>query len=135
MIKKNNQELRLLSVCRVSSREQSEGYSLEMQDQTNREWAKRKGYKIIDTIQYVETASKRKERQRFREIISRICSDLKIEGVVFHKVDRACRNLADLALLERLETEKEKSVFFSSQEFPQNAAGRLSVGVMGVVAR
>jgi len=134
-MKNNSESLRLLSVCRVSSREQCEGYSLEIQDQTNREWAERKGHKIIETIQYVESASKQKERGRFREIINRVCNDLTIKGVVFHKVDRACRNLVDLALLERLETEKNKKVFFSSQEFPQNAAGRLSVGVMGVVSR
>jgi hypothetical protein len=47
-----------------------------------------------------------------------------VDGLVFHKVDRACRNLADLALLERLEADEGKRVFFSSQEFPQNAAGR-----------
>jgi DNA invertase Pin-like site-specific DNA recombinase len=58
-----------------------------------------------------------------------------IDGAVFHKVVRACRNLTDLAMLESLETEKNKKVFFSTQEFPQNAAGRLSIGVMGVVAR
>ncbi len=32
--------------------------------------------------------------------------------------------LADLATLERLEQEEGKRVLFSSQEFPQNAAGR-----------
>jgi DNA invertase Pin-like site-specific DNA recombinase len=113
----------------------SSGYSLEAQDQANREWALRRGYEIVEAIQYVETASKQKERRRFREIIERICSDYRIDGLVFHKVDRACRNLTDLAILERLEAEKDKKIFFSSQEFPQNAAGRLSVGVMGVVAR
>ena len=131
----SDQELRLLSVCRVSSREQSEGYSLDAQAQANREWAERKGHKIADTLQYVETASKRKERRRFREIIDRVRRDHSIDGVVFHKVDRACRNIADLAMLEKLETEAKKRVFFSSQEFPQNAAGRLGVGVMGVAAR
>jgi site-specific DNA recombinase len=127
--------LRLLNICRVSSHEQTEGFSLEMQDQANREWAQRRGYAIVDTIQYVETASKQKERKRFQEIINKICTDHTIDGVVFHKVDRACRNLSDLALLERIENEKNKKVFFSSQEFPQNAAGRLSVGMMGVVSR
>jgi len=134
-MKKKNQPLKVLSVCRVSSREQSEGYSLEAQDQANREWAERKGHELVESIQYVETASKQKERQRFREIVNRTCSDPTINGVVFHKVDRACRNLTDLAILERLETQKDKKVFFSSQEFPQNAAGRLGIGVMGVVAR
>jgi len=97
-MKKKNRPLKLLSVCRVSSREQSEGYSLEAQDKANREWAEHKGHEIAESIQYVETASKQKERQRFREIINRICSDLTINGVVFHKVDRACRNLTDLAM-------------------------------------
>ena len=135
MSKSDNSSLRLLNVCRVSSNEQSEGYSLDMQSQTNTEWANRKGHVIADTIQYVETASKQKERKRFREIIDRICKDPFIDGVVFHKVDRACRNMTDLAMLEKIETEKNKRVFFSTQEFPQNAAGRLSVGVMGVVSR
>lgn len=135
MKKNSNPPLRLLNVCRVSSHEQSEGYSLEAQNQANYEWAKRKGYVIVDTIQYVETASKQKERKRFREIINRICRETTIDGAVFHKVDRACRNLTDLAMLESLEAEKNKRIFFATQEFPQNAAGRLSVGVMGVVAR
>jgi len=135
MNKNYNSSLRLLNVCRVSSKEQSEGYSLDVQNQTNIEWAQRKGYIIVDTEQYVETASKQKERKRFREIINRICKDPSIDGVVFHKVDRACRNMTDLAMLEKIETEKNKRVFFSTQEFLQNAAGRLSVGVMGVVAR
>jgi len=134
-MKKNNRPLKLLSVCRVSSHEQSEGYSLEAQNQANHEWAKHKGYVIVDTIQYVETASKQKERKRFREIINRVRKDVTIDGAVFHKVDRACRNLTDLAMLESLETEKNKQVFFANQDFPRNAAGRLSVGVMGVVAR
>ena len=132
---RDGRALRLLSVCRVSSREQSEGYSLDAQDQVNREWAQRKGHTIVDSIQYVETASKQKERHRFREIIDRICSDTQLDGVVFHKVDRASRNLTDLAVLEKVETEVDKKVFFSSQEFPQNAAGRLGIGVMGVVSR
>ena len=131
----NEGSLKLLSVCRVSSNEQSEGYSLDAQAQANREWAQRKGHRIVDTVQYVETASKQRDRHRFREILDRVRRDREISGVVFHKVDRACRNLADMALLERLETEANKKVFFSSQEFPQNAAGRLGVGVMGVAAR
>lgn len=131
----NGRALRLLSVCRVSSREQSEGYSLDAQDQANREWAQRKGHTIIDSTLYVETASKQKERRRFREIIDRVCSDTQLDGMVFHKVDRASRNLTDLAVLEKVETEVDKKVFFSSQEFPQNAAGRLGIGVMGVVSR
>ena len=135
MRKSDNSSLRLLNVCRVSSNEQSEGYSLVVQSQTNAEWAKRKGYTIVDTEQYVETASKQKERKRFREIIDRICRDPLIDGVVFHKVDPACRNMTDLAMLEKIEIEKNKRVFFSTQEFPQNAAGRLSAGVMGVVSR
>ena len=134
-MKNSNPPLRLLNICRVSSNEQSEGYSLDAQNQANQEWAKRKGYVIVDTIQYVETASKQKERTRFREIIARIRKDTTIDGAVFHKVDRACRNLTDLAMLESLEAEKNKQIFFATQEFPQNAAGRLSVGVMGVVAR
>jgi len=40
-----------------------------------------------------------------------------------------------LAVLERLEADKGKKNSFSSQEFPQNAAGRLGVGLMAVVAR
>jgi len=131
----NTMPLRLLNICRVSSNEQSEGYSLEVQSQANHEWAKRKGYVIVDTVQYVETASKQKDRKRFREIIDRLRKEASIDGAVFHKVDRACRNLADLAMLESLEAEKNKKIFFATQEFPQNAAGRLSVGVMGVVAR
>ncbi len=132
---KNSTPLRLLNICRVSSNEQGEGYSLEAQNQANHEWAKRKGYVIVDTVQYVETASKQKERKKFREIINRIRKDAKIDGAVFHKVDRACRNITDLAMLESLESEKNKRIFFATQEFPQNAAGRLSVGVMGVVSR
>ncbi|MFB3894462.1 MAG: recombinase family protein [Phycisphaerae bacterium] len=135
MIQVADKHMRLLSVCRVSSNEQSEGYNLDVQAQVNKEWAERKSYHVVDTVQYVETASKQNERRRFQEIVERVRRTASIDGLVFHKVDRACRNLADLAMLERLEQEEGKRVFFSSQEFPQNAAGRLGVGVMGVAAR
>jgi DNA invertase Pin-like site-specific DNA recombinase len=117
MSKSYNSSLRLLNVCRVSSKEQNEGYSLDVQNQTNTEWTNRKGYTIVDNIQYIETTSKQKERKRFKEIIDRICKYPLIDGAVFHKVDRACRNMTDLVMLEKIETEKTKKCFSQPRSF------------------
>ncbi|MHC4647114.1 MAG: hypothetical protein ACYTBJ_16590 [Planctomycetota bacterium] len=46
----------------------------------------------------------RKERRRFREIIDRVFRDPAIGGVVFYKVDFACRNFVDSDVLERRQT-------------------------------
>lgn len=79
--------MNLISICRVSSREQREGYSLDAQDRANREWAVRNGHTIRRTVKYHETASKRRKREQWNTILSQIRDDAGIDGAVFHKID------------------------------------------------
>ncbi len=124
----------LISICRVSSREQKEGYSLDAQDRANREWSRRNGHTILETILYQETASKRAKRERWRTILDRIRDDPRVDGAVFHKIDRASRNMPDWYQIEQLQDEFGKSFFFATQNFATDATGRLNARVMASFA-
>lgn len=96
--------LRVVGFCRVSSREQAlEGNSLDVQEAAFRSYAKRRGYELVDVVRVAESAKQSDARKKFIELI-RFASDPKnrISKIVFNAVDRATRNLNDLAKLEEL---------------------------------
>lgn len=122
--------MNLISICRVSSREQKEGYSLDAQDRANREWSERNDHTILRTIQYQETASSRRKREQWNAILAQIRDDADVDGAVFHKIDRASRNMPDWYQIEQLQEEHGKVFFYATQNFATDATGRLNARVM-----
>ena len=88
---------RVFLYVRVSTEEQAiHGLSIEAQSASLKEWAKRGGYRIVDTyidagISARKPASKRPELQRLLEDIRAGKGDL----VVFTKLDRWFRNISE----------------------------------------
>lgn len=116
-----------VAMARVSSREQErEGFSLEVQEEALRRYAAHNGGELIKLFRIAETASKRDERKTFKEMVAfakKRCLDL--DGMLFYKVDRACRNLVDYVELERLESEYNVPFISISQQTDSNPAGRM----------
>lgn len=91
------------SYVRVSSREQSEGASLDEQDRQNEDYAKRRDMPIVKTFREVESAAEN-NRPTFKLMVQEL-RHYKVKGIIFNKIDRAARNLKDQALLEDLAKE------------------------------
>ena len=122
--------MNVISICRVSSREQREGYSLDAQDRANREWAERNGHAILRTIQYQETSGKRKKREQWNVILGEIRDYRDVDWALFHKIDRASRNMPDWYQIEALQAKHRKVFFYATQNFATDATGRLNTRVM-----
>jgi len=90
---------------RVSSREQQqEGFSLEAQSRTLRDYAARGGYTIAATFQDVETA-KTTGREAFSEMGAWLKRNQPCRVVLVEKTDRLYRDFSDAVTIEKLDVE------------------------------
>jgi site-specific DNA recombinase len=122
--------------ARVSSaRQKKEGFSLEDQEQRLIEFAGRLGGSVIQLFKIAETASKREERQTFREFTTYVKRHhRRLAGMLFVKVDRAARNIRDWADLEQLSEEVSVPLFFPDQPTAETPAGRMQRRMSAVFA-
>jgi len=125
-----------VALARVSSREQErEGFSLEVQEEALRRYAKQAGGEIDKLFRIAETASKADERKSFRELIAYAKKNAAfLDGLLFYKVDRAARNLFDYVELERLESEYNLPFISVSQPTENTPAGHMMRRTMANMA-
>jgi site-specific DNA recombinase len=121
--------------CRVSSKEQVEGTSLEMQERQCRDYAKRNEIEVLSVFVEKGESAKTANRTEFNKAISFCCSaKSKVNFFIVYKVDRFARNQDDHAVvratLKRYKTEL-RSV---TEPIDNTATGRLMEGVISSVA-
>ncbi|HQL76134.1 MAG TPA: recombinase family protein [Phycisphaerae bacterium] len=124
--------------ARVSSREQREGYSIDAQLRVNRERARKEGWGIVREFVVAESAKRGAERVAFNEMLKWVRANarkLKIDFILAHKLDRACRNMRDAVRLQEMEDQCGVKLAFVENQFGPGAAGALSFNVMAAVAQ
>lgn len=128
-----NAKLNFVTFARVSSREQErEGYSLDAQNKDMQEKAKREGWNIVKSFSFAESAKNSEARKNFMQMIDYVRKNRrKMDGILFHKTDRAARDLRDYILLDDLGVQ----IKFCREDYPETAAGRMSFAMMVVIAR
>jgi DNA invertase Pin-like site-specific DNA recombinase len=115
---------------RASSKEQErEGYSIPAQLNKCRELATKEGYEVVQEFIDVESA-KQPGRTNFNKMIEFIKGD-SIDTIICHKVDRLCRNFKDYVTIDDLKVKP----LFVEEEFPDNAAGKLTFGLKVLLAK
>ena len=124
------------ALARVSSREQErEGFSLEVQEDALRRYAKQAGGEIVKLFRIAETATKHDERRAFKELLAYAKQHAEeLTGLLFYKVDRAARNLFDYVELERLESEFGLEFISVSQPTENSPAGRMQRRMLASMA-
>lgn len=124
--------------ARVSSLEQKEdGFSMDAQRRAMLEKAEQENFTIVKEFSAAESAKKGAARQAFNEMLSWVASNArkeKIEGILFHKLDRACRNMKDAVRLKELEDHGIK-LFFVENQFGSGAAGEFTFNILASVAQ
>ena len=102
---------RAIIFARVSSREQEEsGYSLPAQEKLMSEYAYRKVLNIIEVFSISESASGKKQRESFIEMIKYVKKN-NISNIICEKVDRLTRNFKDAVLIDEwLEVDDERKL-------------------------
>jgi site-specific DNA recombinase len=87
-------------ICRVSTREQEEGYSLDAQETLLREFCQRNDLNPDLLYRFSETASKRARRQKFHAFMAEVAKR-RVRHIVVEKVDRLTRSgLKDLVMID-----------------------------------
>ena len=85
-----------IDLCRVSSKEQAEGFSLESQAVGNKSYAGKNGINLAKRFQIAESASAGKNRKIFKQLMELLNKDNSITELIVEKTDRVTRNLSDL---------------------------------------
>ena len=127
---------KFIAFARVSSREQErEGFSLDVQEDALKAYAARAQGEIVKFYKIAETASKKEERATFREMLVYAKKNAgSLDGMLFYKVDRACRNLFDYVELERLESDYGVPFISVSQPTESTPAGRMQRRMLASMA-
>ena len=78
-------------ICRVSSKEQEDGYSLDAQEHLLRDFSAKRGFEVPLMLRLSETASKHLRRKKFKAFMDEV-NKTKIQHIVVEKVDRLTRS-------------------------------------------
>lgn len=122
---------------RVSTLDQArEGYSLEMQEQTLREWCKEKGYIIYDL--YADRGISGKDFNHRPDML-RLMRDAKdgcFNSVVFWALSRFTRSVQDLYnTLDKFQKWGVSMVSYTEAFDTSTPMGRAMIGIVGVFAQ
>jgi len=99
---------------RVSSLDQSHGYSPDAQLNALKAAAEREKINVVRVFQITESAKMSENRKRFKEMIEYISSD-GVEYLVAYAIDRITRNYNDLNIIQNLIENKGTKVFIVHQ--------------------
>jgi len=105
MLKADHVEKRAVTYARVSSEEQTQGYSIDAQLRACRDWAKTNGYSIVK--EYVDegrSASKNLEKREFFKamVADATVKDHPFDVVIVHKLDRFSRDTIESLTMKAL---------------------------------
>ncbi len=136
MQREAGQRKQFIAWARVSSlRQKKEGFSLEDQESRLTEFAERLGGRIVQLFKIAETATRRDERDTFKEFTAYVKRHhRRLDGMLFVKVDRAARNIQDWAELEQLAESSGVPLFFPDQPSGETPAGRMQRRMSAIFA-
>ncbi len=117
----NNQpKLRAIKYCRVSSKEQELGYSLDAQEKLQTEYSKGKFIVVGQAYRIAESASGKQIRKKFNEMMMFVKKN-NIKVILCEKIDRLTRNPKDaVAIYDWLQEDEERAVHCVKENFIAN---------------
>lgn len=133
-MRKNNLQHngQFLAYIRVSSKDQAQGMSLEVQQHQIENYAREKEIRIAEFFGGVESASKT-GREEFGEMI-KLLKAQKYQGIIFHKVDRSGRNPSDQGKLYELMEEGYEFHFVTERYSTKDQTGKMMLYLLWAVA-
>ena len=122
--------------ARVSTLEQAEGESVDIQERLCREYIKREkpGWKVVEVFRDEGHSGKSDQREGFQKMLDAI-DEGKVNAVVCHHLDRFSRNLHDIMVhFKRLEDD-DVFLSFADENFDfSTPEGRMHFNILAVFA-
>jgi DNA invertase Pin-like site-specific DNA recombinase len=124
-----------LIYCRVSSKEQVEGTSLENQERLCREYADRNGLAVLKVFVEMGESAKTADRTEFTKAIA-FCTQKKgrVQHFIVYKIDRFARNQDDHVVVRSLLKRAGTELRSATETFDESAKGRVMEGMLSVFA-
>lgn len=121
--------------CRVSSLEQVQGTSLEMQERLCREYAKRENITVLQVYVEQGESAKTAHRTEFQKAITR-CADKKskVDSFVVYKIDRFARNQDDHVTVRAILRKYGTTLKSVTEPIDETPIGRAMEGMFSVWA-
>jgi len=107
------------SYDRVSTEDQTKGFSLDDQKEQAEQYAKRKDLEIVHAFTIAESARK-DSRKVFNQMLELVLQ-LDVKNIIFKNTDRMSRNYADLFKIEKMVDEQGLNVHFYQNDLTINA--------------
>jgi site-specific DNA recombinase len=122
--------------CRVSSKEQIEGTSLESQEAACRDYAQSKHMRVLNVFVEQGESAKFADRTQLLQLIE-FCrqSKEKIETLLVWKIDRFARNVADHYSIKTTLLKYGVNVVSVTEPIDNDPTGKLMEGVLASVAQ
>src|SRR3989344_2020684 len=117
--------MKAIILARVSTKEQEEqGHSLPAQTRRLQEYAKKKGFEVVETFSFSESAGP-KIRKKFEDVIAFIRKHKDTKILLCENVDRATRNFKDAVDLDEMRKNEGLEIHFVQDGFwiNKNATG------------
>ena len=121
--------------CRVSSNEQIQGTSLDMQEKLCREYAEKHDMEIAQVFVEMGESAKSAERPEFQKALA-CCADKKkgIDYFLVYKIDRFARNQEDHAIVKMMLHKNGVKLRSVTEPIDETPIGRAMEGVLSVFA-
>ncbi len=121
--------------CRVSSKEQVEGTSLENQERLCREYAEQNGLVVLKVFVEMGESAKTADRTEFTKAIA-FCTQKKgrVHQFIVYKIDRFARNQDDHVVVRSLLKRAGTELRSATETFDESAMGRAMEGMLSVFA-
>ena len=128
--------MRAIVYVRVSTEEQGKsGLGLEAQRDKALAYCRLHDHEVVEVVEDAGASGKSLKRPGMARVLKAV-EDGEVEVVVVAKLDRATRSVRDLGeLLERLNRSKVALASVSEHFDTGTAAGRMIVGMLGVIAQ
>lgn len=119
--------------ARVSSQEQVQGTSLEMQESSCQEYAKMKHISIIGRFTELGESAKSADRTQFQKALE-FCSKNKPDYFIVHKIDRFARNQEDHVTTQMLLRKFGTKLRSVTEQVDESPVGKMLEGVLASFA-
>ncbi|MFH2000221.1 MAG: recombinase family protein [Planctomycetota bacterium] len=124
-----------VAYCRVSSKEQVEGTSLETQEKQCREFAERSGWNVLQVFVELGESAKSADRTEFNKAIA-FCNKKKnsVGYFVVYKLDRFARNQEDHVIVRGILRRSGTELRSATEKIDESPMGKAMEGIMSVIA-
>jgi len=122
--------------CRVSTKEQTEGYSLETQEQECLKFAQCNGYEVVKRFIERGESAKTANRTQLQNLLKFIALNKKdIDYVIVHKLDRLSRDVSDSSALRLAFSKLGIELKSATEHIDNTPVGKLTANMLATLAQ